>query len=297
VVAMIEWYPDRRTWTGLYLDAARGDFPVGPLLARTTRTGTVYAAWTVSMLGFGGVPVSLAVHEHDPVAETVLDRALATALALPASGPEIAANEWVSADELGLGGEARLWAGMVVCEGSSVELDGSILGYAAGPRGRDMLLGAPVGLSWFRSPRPLSTTMRIEAENQGDGSALIRGELDVPRAGRVTVYRERPGAARQVVGQAQLQGGSFSIVDTAAVQPLLYRAVYTDPATGIPYGALLRRPSGALERPDEPDEPDPPDDDEARFHRLAALKRLRLERGWPLVPNSANHAPGLRSGR
>ena len=36
-----------------------GEFPIGPVLARS-RTGTLYAAWTQSMLGFGAVPVTLA---------------------------------------------------------------------------------------------------------------------------------------------------------------------------------------------------------------------------------------------
>ena len=114
VVGTIEWYPNKRTWTGLFLDAGVGDFPLGPVLALHSRTGRVYAAWTESMLGIGEAPVTLAERGRLATSELVLDRALATGLALPASGPEVAANEWVDADELDLGGDAQLWAGTVV---------------------------------------------------------------------------------------------------------------------------------------------------------------------------------------
>jgi hypothetical protein len=42
----------------------------------------------------------------------------------------------------------------------------------------------------------------------------------------------------------KLAGGSFSAVDTAPPQAALYRAVYVDPATGVPYARLLRQPVG-----------------------------------------------------
>jgi hypothetical protein len=46
-----------------------------------------------------------------------------------------------------------------------------------------------------------------------------------------------------MVGTATLTGdGSFSLVDHPPLRPLLYRAVYIAPSTGIPYGALLREP-------------------------------------------------------
>jgi hypothetical protein len=54
------------------------------------------------------------------------------------------------------------------------------------------------------------------------------------------VYRERLGSARRAVGQATIRNGSFSLVDRSPAQPLLYRVVYTDPTSGIPYAALLR---------------------------------------------------------
>ncbi len=243
VVGTIEWYPNKRTWTGLFIDAGVGDFPLGPLLALHSRTGRVYAAWTESMLGIGEAPVTLAERGRLASSELVLDRALATGLALPASGPEVAANEWVDADELDLGGDAQLWAGTVVRGKAGIELDGWVAGFAAPARGgRDLLLGGPAGLRWFRSPRELSTRVNLDADGDEGASVQLTGTVAGVSTGRVTIYRERPGSARQAIGRPALSGGAFSFVDNPTVRPMLYRAVYTDPATGIPYASLLRVP-------------------------------------------------------
>src|SRR5438067_853401 len=74
------------------------------------------------------------------------------------------------------------------------------------------------------------------------GGVASTGEVAGAIRGRVAVYRERPGEARALVARATLSGGAFSLVDHPATRPLVYRAVYTDPATGIPYAALLRDP-------------------------------------------------------
>jgi hypothetical protein len=245
VVGTIEWYPNKRTWTGLFIDAGVGDFPLGPVLALHGRTGRVYAAWTESMLGIGEAPVTLAERGKLATAEFVLDRALATGLALPASGPEVAANEWVDAGELDLAGDAQVWAGTVVRAKEGIELDGWIAGFAASSRGgRDLLLGGPAGLRWFRAARELSTRVSLDANGDEGASVQLTGTVAGVSSGRVTIYRERPGSARQAVGKPALSGGAFSFVDNPTVRPLLYRAVYTDPATGIPYASLLRVPVG-----------------------------------------------------
>lgn len=243
VVGTIEWYPDKRTWTGLFIDVGRGDFPVGPIFAGTRPAGTLYAAWTQSMVGLGAVPVTLAKRARSTAqSEFVLDRALTTALALPSSGPEIAANEWVAADELGLAGAGQVWAGTVVGPASRIELDGRIAGLAAVPGGgRDLLLDRPAGLSWFRSPRRLATRVTLAARTRDDGSVSVSGLVEGVSRGRITLYRERPGSPRETAGRASISGGSFSFADRPSTRPLLYRAVYTDPATRIPYAALLRR--------------------------------------------------------
>jgi hypothetical protein len=237
-----EWYPRRKTWVGLGVDVSRGDWPLGPVLAARGRNGLVYAAWTESMLGFGFVPVTLAEHAVGSItvhSEFVLDRALTTALALPPSGPEVGANEWVDDSDLGLDGDGDVWAA-VVRGADRVELDGWLAGLTA-PRagGRDVLLALPQGLSWFHSRGRLATHVTIAAAG-GVGGVSVTGAVGGVSSGTVRIYRERPGAPRDFLGTAHVSGGSYTFVDRAPVEPLLYRAVYTAPRSGIPYAALLR---------------------------------------------------------
>jgi hypothetical protein len=243
-VGTIEWHPRRHGWAGQYIDGGIGDYPVGPLLAATGAGGTVYAAWTQALLGTGDLPVTLAVHGRSIQSNFVLDRALTTGLAVTAAGAEVAADAWVAADELGLPGSTVAWAGTVVGHGRTIELDGWLADLAAAPRGaRDLLLARPGGLSWFRAPRPPQIRVSLDAASTGTGSVVVTGRVRGGAGGTVTVYRERPGSPRESAGSARLTAdGSFSLVDRPQARPLLYRAVYVDAATGIPYAALLRRP-------------------------------------------------------
>jgi hypothetical protein len=243
-VGTIEWHPRGHGWAGQYVDAGNGDYPVGPLLAATGVHGTVYAAWTQLMIGPGALPVTLAVHGRSIQSDFVLDRALTTGLGATAAGPVVAADEWVAADEMGLPGSAVAWAGTIVGHGRTIELDGWLADLATAPRGaRDLLLAGPAGLSWFRAPRPPQIRLTVEATETGVGSVLVSGRVKGAAGGSVTVYRERPGSARESAGSARLTAdGSFSLVDKPQARPLLYRAVYVDAATGIPYAALLREP-------------------------------------------------------
>jgi hypothetical protein len=251
-VGTYEWYPQRKTWVGLGLDVSRGDWPLGPVLAARAHNGLVYAAWTESMLGFGFVPVTLAVHRVGSIevhSEFVLDRALTTALALPSSGPEIAANEWVDDSDFGLDGDRDVWAGVV--RGSDrVELGGWIAGLVA-PRagGRDVLLALPDGLSWFHSRGRLKAHVTISATG-GSSGVTVSGAVEGVSSGSVRIYRELPGAPPELLGTAAVTGGSYAFVDRSPADPLLYRAVYIDPQSGIPYAALLR--------PEAPEGPDWP---------------------------------------
>ena len=245
-VGTIDWTRRKRTWEGQFIDAGIGDFPVGPLFAAAGRRGTVYAAWSHALLGISALPVSLAVRGRSINSDVLLERAVTTGLAITSAGPEVAANEWVSADELGLAGDGTAWAGELVGHGRTIELDGWLADVAAARSGgRDLLLARPGGgLAWFRSPRPPLVRVSIAA-TAGSGSAVVvSGRVrGAARGGKVTVYRERLGPSRQAVGTATLAAdGSFSLVDHPPLRPLLYRAVYIAPSTGIPYGALLRDP-------------------------------------------------------
>ncbi|HXZ58068.1 MAG TPA: hypothetical protein VEG40_10825 [Gaiellaceae bacterium] len=243
-VGTIEWYPHRRTWTGQFLDGGIGDYPVGRLLATVGRGGTVYAAWCEALLGIGEFPVTVAVHGHMISSTFVVNRALATALVAAASGPEVAVNEWRSAADLDVPGNGIDWAGEVVGHGRRIELDGWLAGLRRTPTGgRDLLLAGPSGLAWFRAPHPLAVRTTVDAVEQDNGSVLVSGRVRDLSGGKVLVYRERPGAPRTLVGSAQLgPDGSFSLADVPPMKPVFYRAVYRDPATAIPYAALLREP-------------------------------------------------------
>jgi hypothetical protein len=245
-VGTIEWIPQGRSWKGQFISAGLGDFPVGPMFAALGRGSVLYAAWTEAFIGSGEFPVTLATHGRAIDANLVLDRALTTGLVLTSRGPQVAANQWVSADEFAVPGGDVVWAGTVTGRGGS-ELDGAIDGLAAvpGTTAQDLLLAGPRGLSWFRTGGALPVRVAFAADLRPDGGVVLSGRVHGARSGRVTIYRESSEAAREVVGTAKLGGdGSFGLADAPRGRPALYRAVYTDPATGIPYAKLLREPVG-----------------------------------------------------
>ena len=244
-VGTIDWTRRKRTWEGQFLDAGIGDFPVGPLFAAVSPHGAVYAAWSQVLYALSGMPVSLAVRGRVITSDVLLDRAVTTGLAATAAGPEVSADEWISADEIGLPGSATAWIGQLAGHGRRIELDGWLADVAAAPGGaRDLLLARlGGGLSWFRSPRPPTVRVTVEASAGAGGAVVVSGRVHGAARGKVTIYRERLGPSRQAVGTATLGAeGSFSLVDHPPLRPLLYRAVYVAPATRIPYAALLREP-------------------------------------------------------
>jgi hypothetical protein len=241
-VGTIEWYRTGRTWTGQYLSGDQGDWPVGAMFAAVGPRNVVYAAWTETTLGWDEYPVTLASHGREIDSDFVFDRALTTGLALTPRGPNVAANQWVSSAQLGLAGNGFVWAGTISGSGGT-ELDGWISGVAAAPRGaEDVLLANGSSLTWFRTASfPVRVT--LAATRQDDGSVAVSGRVRGRSSGTVTIYRERP-AGRSVAASVAVAGGAFSYVDRTPQQPALYRAVYVDPGTGIPYARLLREPVG-----------------------------------------------------
>jgi hypothetical protein len=243
VLGTLEWFPQRKSWLGFGLDSGVGDFPVGPVLAGLSPSGVLHAAWTESLTTFDTAPVTLAVRRKIASSKFVLDRALVTALALPSTGPEVAANAWVGRADFGQTGDQYVWAGTIVRGKSTVEVDGWLAGLTVAPRGaRDLLLGGPKGLRWFRAPRFPTTRVSLEATDYGD-SVELEGRVSGVASGSVRIFRERPGEPRRAVGRAQLSGGSFSFTDRPTGRPPLYRAVYTG-AGGVPYAALTPEPIG-----------------------------------------------------
>jgi hypothetical protein len=247
-VGTIEWIPRSHTWIGLYLSAGRGGFPVGPIFATPGRGSTVYAAWTEEFPGslYGGFPVTLATHGREITEDILSERGVTTGLAMTPYGPELASDEWVAADIFSFSFPApeAVWAGTVTGRSGS-EVDGRLAGLAAVPRSgaRDLLLARSDGLFWFRARGALPVHVSLTAEPRGDGTVALAGRVQGARGGRVTIYRERAKARRETAGSVKLgAGGAFALVDTPRARPVFYRAVYVDPASGIPYAKLLRDP-------------------------------------------------------
>src|SRR3954469_11232345 len=191
-VGTIEWIPRSHTWIGLFLSAGRGGFPIGPMFAVPGRGSIVYAAWTEEFPGslFGGFPVTLATHGREITEDVVSERGVTSGLAMTRTGPEVAANEWVSGNDFSfsLSQPNAVWAGTVTGRGGS-ELDGRIAGLAAVPHAgaQDLLLSRPEGLSWFRSRGPLPVHVSLSAEARADGTVALSGRVQGSRGGRITI--------------------------------------------------------------------------------------------------------------
>jgi hypothetical protein len=104
-----------------------------------------------------------------------------------------------------------------------------------------LLLSTDRGLEWFEAPSLPSIRLTLNAGASGH----ITGRVDGARGGTVQLYRELPGAARSLVASLPLEpDGSFAALDSPPTSPTLYRAVYVEATTGIPYASLLRTAVG-----------------------------------------------------
>jgi hypothetical protein len=228
--ALIDWFPDHGKWTGQYLFASRLGSPIGPVFALPGPTSAV-VAWTQEYPSLGETHVLLQQGPPTGDVADVLPHARLSALTIAGGVPEVAANDWGELDG------RELDAGLVTSAGAApVELDGSIEGYVAVGTARQLLLATEQGLEWFSAPRPA-----IHVSLGVDAAGHATGRVDGAGGGSVSIYRELPLTDRQLVASATIEpDGSFTA--EVPVSSALYRAVYTDPATGIPYAALLRAP-------------------------------------------------------
>jgi hypothetical protein len=230
--ALIDWFPDGRTWTGQYLFASRLGSPVGRVLALPGPT-TAVIAWTQDYPSLGETHVFLQQGPPTGEADDLLPHARLSALTLAGGVPELAANDWVELDD------AEIDAALVASPGTPpVELDGRIDGYAAVGAARQLLLATDQGLEWFSAPR-----LAIHVSLSVDASGHATGRVAGAAGGTVSIYREAPGARQLAATAAIRSDGSFAAQVPAS--PTFYRAVYRDPATGIAYAALLRSPAGS----------------------------------------------------
>jgi hypothetical protein len=215
----ILWRREGARWWGQVLHASTLGAGVLPLYAASTTEG-FYLLWTIPYLTFGENHLVLSTR-IDRSRSAVLHRnAFAAALVLGPSGPEVAANEPFQ------GLFAGLLAGAV-----TTELDGLIVGYAATPTGgRQLLLARRDGLEWFQLPAAPAT--RIVNDPAG-------WRVEGATGGTVTVYEETASARRAVFEAPVAADGTFNF-SLPIVPGGTHRLVYVDPATGVPYGRLLR---------------------------------------------------------
>ena len=232
----IDWGPKRGGgWEGQYLYASRSGSPQGKVGAAASGAN-LWSSWT-EMTGDGPmVLLTLSAGSQDTF--TAVDSGIFVSLLLADGRPEVSAYTWVQLAE-----SSFVYAGLLADEnGPFAELDGRVDGYAAAPKGtRQLLLSTGSGLEWFEAPGRPSTQVTLTA----DASGHISGRVTGATSGVVQIYRELGSAGRAPIGNAELApDGTFSVQDVPPASPTLYRAVYVDPATGIPYAALLRTPVG-----------------------------------------------------
>ena len=216
----ILWRREGDRWWGQVLHTSTLGAASLPLFAASAADG-FYLLWTIPYLTFGENHLVLSTR-IDRSRSAVLHRnAFAAALVLGPNGPEVAANERFQG----------LWAGLLAAGAVATELDGLILGYAATPSGgRQLLLARREGLEWFE----LGAAPTIRFVNDSAG-----WRVEGATGGTVTVYEESPSARRAVFESAVAADGTFSFSLPIVPGPA-YRLIYVDPATGVPYGRLLR---------------------------------------------------------
>lgn len=239
----IEWArtKNHKDWIGQFIYATALGTPAGVLASAADPSG-VWSAWTELFPSLDGNESELVLTLHDQGETTTIlsHHAFLVSLALSPSGPEVAGDDYVD-----LEGARTVFAGIVAdTHGGSIELAGNLKGYdidAAG--GRQYLLVQPDGLDWYRAATPPATHVALSAAVQGAAFALsgnVLGPSGAPAAGTVQLWRETQAGAELLTTLPLAADGSFSYVDTPPVRPLVYRAVYVDPASGLPLASLFR---------------------------------------------------------
>ncbi len=156
--------------------------------------------------------------------------------------PELAAYDWVP-----LADDWPVYAGLVLQgpRNAAWQLDGRPEGYAIGRAGsRQLLLSRDGELEWFRSPPPSLPPIEIRM-GAVDASGQVSGSVMGANGGTVEIYHELPHAPRELVATSPVAAdGTFQASGLSSSQDDLYRAVYVEPATGIPFGFLPGVPVG-----------------------------------------------------
>jgi hypothetical protein len=239
--ATIEWArtKNHKDWVGQFVYGTALGSPAGVVKAAAGPAG-VWSAWTELFPSFDESQLLVTLHQKGETTTIVSHHAFLVSLALSPTGVEVAGNDYVD-----LAGARTVFAGIVAdTTGGSLELAGDLKGYdidAAG--GRQYLLVQPDGLDWYRAAVAPVTHVALSASVQGGSFALsgsVQGPSGTPAAGTVQLWRETVAGPELLTTLPLAADGTFSTVDTPPVRPLVYRAVYVDPASGLPLASLFR---------------------------------------------------------
>lgn len=217
----ILWRREGKRWWGRVLHAsALGSAPL-PLHAAAAADG-VHVAWTIPYPTFGENHLVLSSRIDRSTSLVLHPNAFAAGLVLGPSGPEVAANEPV-------GGLVAAF----VTGAAQTELDGRFLGYAATPSGgRQLLLARPDGIEWFELLAVPAVRVSVDF--------TLRGRVEGASSGSVSLYEERAGQPRRLVGEFPLDEQGLFDAAVPLTPGFSYRVVYVDRLTGVPYARLLR---------------------------------------------------------
>jgi hypothetical protein len=235
--ATIEWSRTKnpRGWIGQFLYANALAMPGGIVRAVADPTGGVWSSWTELFPTYDESHVVLSQNFNGQHMTILSRHAFLVSLALPATGPEIAADDYVD-----LEGERTAYAGLVFdTKGHSVELAGNLEGYAVEPSGgRQYLLLDAAGSEWYRAPTPPIASVELSAAVSAAAFSLS-GRVTGASGGTVEIWRETQTGAELLTTLPLAPDGTFALTDTPPQRPLTYRAVYRD-ANGLPLSSLVR---------------------------------------------------------
>jgi hypothetical protein len=237
--AAIDWGPTSGGgWEGQYLFASSLGSPQGHVGAAFI-SSTLWSAWTQVGPESGDSSVLL-TSSSDTQATSSLTHGIFVSIT-SVGAPEVGANDWVS-----LADDWPVYAALVIQgpRNAAWQLDGRLEGFVVGRKGSHHLLlsrGGP--LEWFRTPSLPAIEIWM---GPVDASGRMSGRVINGSSGNaVEIYRELPHAPRELVAKVPVGAdGSFQADGLGSSLDNLYRAVYVEPATGIPFGALPGVPVG-----------------------------------------------------
>jgi hypothetical protein len=241
--ATIEWArtKNHKDWIGQFVYGTVLGSPAGVVRAAAGATGGVWSAWTELFPSFAESQLLLTLHLNGERTTILHKHAFLVSLVLDAAGPTVAGDDYVD-----LAGKRTVYAGVVLDQaGGLLEVAGDLKGYAADfGGGRQYLLLGPDGLSWYRTVGAPAAHVDLSASVSGASYALA-GRVTGVSGGSVELWRETQTGS-ELVGTLPLAAdGTFASADLPPVRPLVYRAVYHDPASGLPVASLVRTLLGA----------------------------------------------------